>query len=124
RMPAQSQGGVQDVNDIAVFEGDSNIIYFVGNVRSNPQRGGGFRSHDNGQTWEAFGSDGILQNNARGGRIAVSAIDQDKVLWIPLDNAPYLSYDGGRTWQQVDGMTETGLVRDVWDTNRQLAANK
>jgi hypothetical protein len=116
---------VQDTDSIAVFEGDNNIVYRVGNTR-NKQTGNGWKSTDNGRTWSvAFNpeTNPSLPDSARGGVIAVSALNADTIVWVPLDNVPYLSMDGGMTWKAAAGISKKDLVRDVWDTNLPLAAN-
>jgi hypothetical protein len=116
---------VQDTDSIAIFEGDNNIVYRVGNTR-NKQNGNGWKSTDNGRTWSvAFNpeTNPSLPDNARGGVIAVSALSADTIVWVPLDNVPYTSTDGGMTWKAAAGIVKKDLVRDVWDTNLPLAAN-
>ncbi|MCC2686301.1 MAG: hypothetical protein K0R75_3200 [Paenibacillaceae bacterium] len=116
---------VQDTDSIAVFEGDNHIVYRVGNTR-NKQTGNGWKSTDNGRTWSvAFdpATNPSLPDNARGGVIAVSALNADTIVWVPLDNVPYTSIDGGVSWKASAGIAKKDLVRDVWDTNLPLAAN-
>jgi hypothetical protein len=116
---------VQDTDSIAVFEGDNHIVYRVGNTR-NKQTGNGWKSTDNGRTWSAAfdpETNPSLPDNARGGVIAVSALSADAIVWVPLDNVPYTSSDGGVTWKAAIGIAKKDLVRDVWDTNLPLAAN-
>lgn len=118
--------GNQDMNSIDVFEGDNNVVYRVGNTRANTTGGNGWRSGDGGTTWTAFdpGSDAVLPDTCRGGRIAISATSGNLVVWLPFDNRPYTSTDGGVNWTASSGITATNFFPNVWEPSQNLASNK
>ncbi|HEX6971793.1 MAG TPA: hypothetical protein VF234_06205 [Limnochordia bacterium] len=125
RLPSDRRsGGVQDVNGIAFYEHDGRYLYLVGNIRSQP-RGRAFRSTDGGASWQVIDPVTIpsLPDDTRGGRIAVSGIDPNRIVWLPLQKPPYFSADGGRTWQPATGLPSTPFVTDVWNPSIYLASN-
>ena len=123
RLPSdRSAGGVQDINWIAFYEPDPRYVYAVGNIRSQPV-GRAFRSTDYGVTWTVIDPARIptLPDDVRGGRIAVSSADPDRIVWLPLSMPPFFSSDGGRSWQPTQGAA--AVVPDVWLPSSFLASN-
>lgn len=112
--------GYHDTTSIAVFEGDSNIIYRV-TQNHGTYKGAGYKSVNNGQTWTKFN----LSDTYAGGKIAVSPTSSNTIVWVPYNQRPRYSTDGGNTWNLCGGITSTGVVTSMWDELRyQLAANK
>lgn len=117
---------INETGSIDIYEGNNNIIYVTG-TNSGDTAGNGWRSGDGGNSWTAFdpASDPVLPDSARGGRIAVSALNSNLVVWVPTGNNPYFSTDGGVNWTASSGVTTTGLIGlGLWDIGSQLASNK
>ena len=91
--------------------------------------GRGATSTDGGKTWHLFGS--TPANNV-GGNIAISATNTSNLVWLPSTgnfgqgNAPYFSTDGGNTWTQSSGITDTVDTHWFfwWGSKRALASDK
>ncbi len=112
--------GYHDTTSIAVYEGDHNIIYRVTQNHST-YKGAGYKSTNNGQTWTKFS----LSDSYAGGKIAVSPTSSNTIVWVPYNQRPIYSTDGGNTWNNCGGITATNVVTSMWDEYRQqLAANK
>src|SRR5690606_13815151 len=125
RLPSdRNRGGVEDIKSVAFYEGDPRYVYAVGNIRSQPV-GRAFRSTDYGASWEVIDPAAVpsLPDDARGGRIAVSGVDPDRIVWLPLGKTPYFSADGGRKWRPTEGVTSETIVPDVWNPSAYLASN-
>jgi hypothetical protein len=91
--------------------------------------GRGANSTDGGKTWKLFGS---TPSNNVGGNIAISATDPNNLVWLPSTgnfgqgNAPYYSTDGGQTWTQSTGITDSKDTHWLfwWGSKRALASDK
>ena len=64
---------------------------------------GGAYSTDNGRTWTAFPT--LPVESAGDGHLAVSA-NGDTILWLPENQAAWLTRDQGKTWQKAKGLPE------------------
>ena len=62
---------------------------------------GGASSRDNGRTWNPFPT--LPDDSAGDGHLAVSARG-DAILWIPENQAAWLTRDQGKTWQKSKGL--------------------
>ncbi|WP_126554689.1 exo-alpha-sialidase [Dictyobacter kobayashii] len=91
--------------------------------------GRGATSTDGGKTWQLFGS---TPTNSVGGNIALSATDTKNLVWLPSTgdfgkgNAPYYSTDGGATWNQSTGISDSADTHWLfwWGSKRALASDK
>ncbi|MBP3360178.1 MAG: hypothetical protein J6N52_04945, partial [Clostridia bacterium] len=54
-------------------------------------------SSDNGETFTEIKA----PNNERNGRVAYSATDINKIVWVPQSGAPIVTTDRGQTWQKT-----------------------
>ncbi len=110
-----------EITSYAVFELDSNIVYRV-NQSHEKLTGAGYKSTDNGKTWQRFSPS--LPKDYIGGKIAVSSEDPNILVWTPVNKKAWYSHDGGSTWAPCDGIS-INVVTTVWDAARvQLAANR
>jgi xyloglucan-specific exo-beta-1,4-glucanase len=66
----------------------------------------------------------VLPDTCRGGRIAISATNSNLIVWLPFDNRPYVSTDGGTNWAACGGITATTFFPSVWEPSLCLASNK
>lgn len=125
-MPPSVSGGGLEITSYDVYEGDNNIVYMVQYSPHAPS-GNGYRSVDNGLTVSlSFDpiADPVLPDALQGGKIAVSAIDSQRIVWLPINSTPYTSADGGASWTAATGITATNWVSAATDSNSSLAANK
>ncbi|GLV54060.1 hypothetical protein KDH_09090 [Dictyobacter sp. S3.2.2.5] len=91
--------------------------------------GRGASSTDGGKTWKLFGN---TPANSVGGNIAISATDPNTLAWLPSTgdfgqgNAPYYSSDGGQTWNQSSGISDSKDTHWLfwWGAKRALASDK
>lgn len=120
--------------DLAIFPGDSRIIWAGTGEQNNRQSsswgGGVYRSTDAGATWTFVG----LKNTAAIGRVLAHPTDANVAwvaaignLWKPsADRGLYKTTDGGKTWNRVlyvDSLTGvTEVVMDPRDPNVLYAA--
>ncbi|MBL8982667.1 MAG: glycosyl hydrolase, partial [Gemmatimonadetes bacterium] len=120
--------------DIAIFPGDSRVIWAGTGEQNNRQSsswgGGVYRSTDAGATWTFVG----LRESASIGRVIPHPTDANTAwvaavgnLWKPsLERGVFKTTDAGRTWSKVlfvDSLTgATELVIDPRDPNVLYAA--
>lgn len=123
-IPTKTLRGNSEFNEItsyAVFEPDSNIVYRVNQNHDNTT-GAGYKSTDNGKTWQQF-KPGLSKEYA-GGKISVSSEDSNVLVWTPVNKKALYSTDGGSTWTPCNGIS-FNVVTTVWDSARvELAANR
>ena len=103
----------------------------VANNQQGQASGRGASSTDGGKTWHVFGSTPPYYS---GGNIAISATNTNNLIWLPSNNysyfgqghPPYYSLDGGTTWNQSSGITDTVDTHWLfwWSGKRALASDK
>jgi len=128
--------GSGDVNLVDYCWSNPSVMYFVSMNRSE-LIGGLKKSTDYGVTWSSYVPvslpagvnlpDGC--SSMVGGRIAVSATDPDRLVWLPYRmGQPYTSGDGGKSWAACKGVEPaktTDLIENSYLPQRQpLAASK
>lgn len=123
QMPSSQMVGIktpynnapEDITDIDFCETEPNFIAVVGGWKyqdwmNGPKNAAAGFSLDNGRTWQNFAS--VPFKEARGGRVAVNAANEDNIVWIPRDNLNgtnkgntpvYFSKDRGKTWTAAQG---------------------
>ncbi len=122
REPLKNSDNYHDTLCYAAFEGNANTIYKTASGQSD-LRGAMYKSTDNGKTWSKLSSN--LSSEYGGGKMAVSATDPNRLVWVPTKKAPHYSTDGGKTWNPVGGATSTGFLPDMWNEKVMvIAANK
>mgnify|MGYP004605351663 CR=1 FL=1 len=76
-------------------------------------------SSDNGETFTQIAT----AADTRNGRVAYSATDINKIVWVPQNHAPIVSNDRGKTWTETNG-APSDAVPEFWRTFHPLAADK
>lgn len=105
----------------AAYEGNANIIYKTASGQSD-LRGAVYKSTDNGKNWTKLTG---MSSEYGGGKLAVSATDPNRLVWVPTKKAPLYSTNGGSSWQPVGGATSTDFSPDMWNEKVIIiAANK
>ncbi len=123
-IPNKANGGghYNDTLFYAAYDANPNIIYKTAS-RQGDLLGAVYKSTDNGKTWTQLSSN--LSNEYGGGKLAVSATDPNRLVWVPTKKAPHYSTDGGKTWHPVGGATSTSFSPDMWNEKVIIiAANK
>lgn len=83
---------------------------------------GGF-STDGGSTWTRFAAAPLIDGKpARSGKVALTP-DGSRWLWLPVDSGAFWSADQAHTWIPSQD-SPTGVLRDVWQNHRPLAADR
>lgn len=117
-----------DFVSIAASEKDPKFVVAVGGRRWTsdqlPTPGYALYSTDDGQSWREFPGYPEGDRQAVRGRVAVSATDRDRIVWLPegSDRLPYTSADGGQTWTVSKG-APGGMVVSIWQWNQPLASD-
>jgi photosystem II stability/assembly factor-like uncharacterized protein len=68
-------------------------------------------SADGGKSWTVFPAiaDGSLPADLKFGNIAIAARDTGNLVWLPTDDKPpYVTFDGGKTWDRITLRTPGG----------------
>jgi len=129
--------GSGDVNLVDYCYSNPSVMYFVSMHRTE-YTGGLKKSTNYGVTWSSYLSTtlptGISLPAGQGttmigGRIAVSATDPNRLVWLPYRVVqPVTSSDGGLTWKVCNGIPAgktNDLIQNSYLPQRQpLAANK
>lgn len=112
------------------------VLAWVGaesNLPPEQARPRGAVSSDGGRTWREMEG---LDRSMYGGEVAVSATDEDNIIWLPTHRSPeafaenpvglFRSSDGGRTWNHVspDGRFDAFHRFFWWHTRRALASDR
>jgi len=137
--PDRQLGGFSDMNSYDAYPGNPNIVYRVGMSRGS-ELGGFFRSTDNGKKWTFTdpAKTATLPDTTSGGRIAVSPLDPNRVVWLPhhsdkkpaqTRNQPYVTTDGGTTWAPCRGLEKLQTLKPIINnsylpTRQPLTANR
>ncbi|MGQ0764958.1 MAG: VPS10 domain-containing protein [Gemmatimonadota bacterium] len=132
--PIFDDQAVSTFGDIAIFEGNADILYVGTGEQNNRQStswgNGVYKSTDGGKTWSHLG----LGQTRHTGRIVIHPSNPDIVyvaspgnLWAAgPDRGVYKTTDGGRTWNKVlyvDTLTgATDIVINRSDPNTLVAA--
>ncbi len=126
--------GVATFGDVAIFEGNPNILYVGTGEQNNRQSSswgdGVYKSTDAGKTWTHLG----LERTRHIGRIAIHPSNPD-IAWVAAagnlwsastERGIYRTTDGGRSWTRtlyVDSLTgATDVVVNPRDPNLLVAA--
>ena len=107
-----------NVNSIDYCEADPNYMAVTGS-KFHDASGVFALSQDNGKTFEKV----TVNDTSRNGRVAYSATDTNKIVWVPQGEAPMVTFDRGATWQASSG-APSDAVTNFWLTNQPLAADK
>lgn len=110
---------LQETTSIDFCESNPDFMVRVGSWDWGKRGGGGF-SFDNGVSWQPFKS---VPPDAKHGRIASSATNPELLIWVPEKLKPYLSTDGGNTWNEI-GSLPSGGVQNFWTYNQPLASDR
>jgi len=108
-----------DVSGLDFCEANPNIV-----VRVGEERGGKFRgaiSEDNGEHFKLFPK--LPFPTAHSGRVVLAASDCQRAIWLPEDAPPYLTSDGGKSWQRSLGAPER-VLSDRWNYTQPLASDR
>lgn len=132
--PIFDDQAVATFGDVAVYEGDPNILYVGTGEQNNRQStswgNGVYKSTDGGKTWKHLG----LELTRHVGRVVIHPSNPDVVfvaapgnLWAPgPDRGVYKTTDGGQTWNKVlyvDAQTgATDIVMNPREPNTLVAA--
>ncbi|MBV6522530.1 MAG: Ycf48-like protein [Gemmatimonadaceae bacterium] len=132
--PILDRAGVNTFGDLAIFEGDPNIVWAGSGEQNNRQStswgNGIYRSSDAGLTWTHLG----LDSTRHIGRVRLHPTDPAVAyvaalgnLWAPsVDRGVFKTTDGGKSWRRslfVDSLTgAVDLVMDPGDPNVLYAA--
>lgn len=120
--PIPNGDSYNDTLSYAAFESNPNIMYKTASGQGD-LHGAVYKSTNNGKTWTKLTSN--LSSEYGGGKIAVSATDSNRLVWIPTKKVPHYSTDGGKTWKPVGGVSTTGFCPDMWNEKvLVIAANK
>lgn len=99
-----------NTNGVACAAKNSKIIVRVG--EGSTQVGGGNIGYslNGGETWQTITN--TPQPLSKGGFISVS-VSGNSWVWTPQRSAPYVTFDSGNTWKQIDGMpNNTRVIAD------------
>ncbi|MDP4099078.1 hypothetical protein OIN60_20330 [Paenibacillus sp. P96] len=124
------KGGIKELTTtgIDIQENNPNFVVRVGTYgwngdgRANPGNGG--YSVNGGLDYTAFAS--LPYKGAQGGKVAVSAVSPNHIVWVPQQGAIYYTRDRGRTWNRSTGGPEKLLTGSHIFANyyQPLAADK
>ena len=109
---------VGNINSIDFCEANPNYIAFTGS-KFHDSAGVFAVSSDNGETFTEIKA----PNNERNGRVAYSATDINKIVWVPQSGAPIVTTDRGQTWQKTSG-APNDTVTDFWLTKDPLESDR
>lgn len=77
-------------------------------------------SSDYGETW----TNRSLPSGATLGKIAISATDPDRIVYVAGGGAVYYTANGGSSWTQSEGAPENSIrLTDIWNKDFALAAD-
>jgi hypothetical protein len=124
-------------SDIDFMGRNRNVLVWVGAEYhiywEDSRKARAARSLDGGQTWEQLPN---LDRDLFGGNVAISATDQNNIVWLPSyfinpfeyqesPKALAVTTDGGGSWKRVQALGSSSYHRLHWWTGRQaLAADK
>lgn len=83
------------------------------------KRGSGGTSSDNGVTWNEFGSWPYAAN----GKLAMSAVNPQNFVVVPIGDTPKVTLDGGNHWHDSQGAPGCS-VPTFWSWNHPLASDR
>jgi len=130
-FPLRSHSGdFSTTTSIAYSSGDPNFIISVGANHHDPQTMRAGFSKDNGRTWQNFPSikKGTHPEDLVFGNIAVSATDNQNIVWQPTNSKPpYFTKDGGITWNRINFFEQNNISSNIhthlWNRQQALAAD-
>lgn len=106
---------------VAIVEDERFCCFGDGQARSSSY------SEDGGETWTRFGSYPGEENEMFFGFIAVSAQDNDNMIWLPSGNRmPYYTLDKGDTWTEsvLPGASDACCLDAYYFKRRALVADR
>lgn len=117
-----AQGGNQDTTGIDVSSAATGrVVYRVGLGTNGHARPGGW-STDQGASWTPFANSSPA---AYGGRVAVAADDEDRLVWVPeVVDRPRASTNRGAGWSVLSAPNTVRSARFDTDNNSPLAASQ
>jgi len=107
-----------NINSVDFCESNPDYMVMTGSKFHN-SRGNFVISDDNGKTFTEI----TLPEDARNGRVAYSAENTKRIVWVPQGKAPLVTNDRGVTWSETSGAPED-TVTDFWLTNQPLASDR